>query len=198
MSVRMSVAVVLASILLTVGSAAGGREGAAPANSVYQLTGVFTDQGGAAVRLDVHRGQPVLMSMFYGSCPDACPLLIAELRRIEASLSPALRANLRVVLVSLDPERDTPAALRQLAERHDLDRARWRLLTGSDESVREVAAVLGVKFRRLSRGVINHSSVIVVLDGRGVVQGRIDGVTPGDPNVVGRVIASLERMGASR
>jgi protein SCO1/2 len=133
------------------------------------------------------------MSMFYASCSDACPLLIAELRRIEASLPAALRADVRVVLVSLDPERDTPAALRRLAESHHLDSARWRLLTGGDETVREVAGVLGVKFRRLSTGMINHSSVIAVLDRHGVVRSRIEGITPGDPKLVARVTAALER-----
>jgi protein SCO1/2 len=65
------------------------------------------------------------------------------------------------------------------------------LLTGADDTVREVAAVLGVKFRRLSSGAINHSSVIAVLDRQGILRGRIDGVTPGDPRLLARVTAAL-------
>jgi protein SCO1/2 len=195
--VHAVIAVALASLVVIGGSTVGARAGAAPVSipddSVYQLTGALTDQAGTAAHLDVYRGHPVLMSMFYASCSDACPLLIAELRRIEASLPAALRADVRVVLVSLDPERDTPAALRRLAESHHLDSARWRLLTGGDETVREVAGVLGVKFRRLSTGMINHSSVIAVLDRHGVVRSRIEGITPGDPKLVARVTAALER-----
>jgi protein SCO1/2 len=177
----------------------GAREpvpGAMPGDSIYQLTGAFQDQEGRAVRLDVHRGHPVLISMFFASCTDACPLLIAELLRVEASLPPKLRADARVVLVSFDPVHDTPPVLLRLAETHRLDTGRWRLLTGADDAVREVAAVLGVKFRRLSSGAFNHSSVIAVLDRRGAVVSRIDGITPGDPKTVARVTAALERAAA--
>lgn len=200
MSVRAVLAVGLASIVVLGGAAAGARAGAGPGappgDSTYQLTGAFRDQAGSATRLDVHQGHPVLASTFYASCTDACPLLIAELRRIEASLPAGLRADVRVVLVSLDPEHDTPEALRRLAESHHLDAARWRLLTGTDETVREVAGVLGVKFRRLSNGTINHSSVIAVLDRRGVVRTRVDGITPGDPRLIARATAALERAAA--
>ena len=175
------------------GAEGGAPSSATPGDSVYQLTAAFQEQRGADVRLDVYRGQPVLMSMLYASCTDTCPLLIAELRRIEASLAPALRADLRVLLVSLDPARDTPAALGRLADAHRLDAARWRLLRGTDDSVRDVAGVLGVKFRRLTKGVIDHSTVIAVLDRRGVVESRIEGITPGDPRLLARVTEALAR-----
>jgi len=162
-------------------------------DSIYQLAGAFQDQTGTPVRLSVVRGHPVLMSMFYASCTDTCPLLITELHRTEASLPPVARADVRVLLVSLDPARDTPAALRKLAESNGVDPARWRFLTGPDDAVREVAAALGVKFRRLSTGVINHSSVIAVLDRRGVIKSRSDGITPGDPNLMARVTDALAR-----
>jgi protein SCO1 len=172
----------------------GGPPSGTPGDSVYQLTDAFQDQRGAEARLDVFRGHPVLMSMFYASCTDTCPLLIAELHRIEASLAPALRADLRVILVSLDPARDTPSALGRLADTHRIDAARWRLLRGTDDSVRDVAAVLGVKFRRLSKGTIDHSTVIAVLDRRGVVESRIEGITPGDPRRLARVTEALARV----
>ncbi len=57
------------------------------------------------------RGHPVLIAMFNATCPDACPLLIADLQRIEGELPSRIKADLRIVLVSLDPERDTPDAL---------------------------------------------------------------------------------------
>ncbi len=171
---------------------------AAADDSIYHLSGVFKDQTGTDVRLDVERGHPVLMSMFYASCTDTCPLLIAELHRIEASLPPGLRGDVRIVLVSVDPQRDTPAALQKLADRHRVDQARWRFLTGPDAAVREVAAVLGVRFRRLSTGVINHSSVIAVLDRDGAIDTRIEGITPGDPKLLARVTDALKALAVRR
>jgi len=196
MNARAIVAIVLALLALAGGAAAGGRAGggaaATPGDSVYQLTGAFRDQTGGDVQLGVYRGRPVLMSMFYASCTDTCPLLIADLHRIEESLPSAVRADLRVVLVSLDPAHDTPAALRRLAETHRLDANRWRLLTGTDDAVGDVAAVLGVKFRHLSTGAIDHSTVIAVLDRRGVVASRTEGIVPGDPKLIARVTETLQ------
>jgi len=145
-------------------------------HSLYALSATLVDHEGHSVGLDLFRGHPVLISMFYSSCPDACPLLIASIQRIESELSARERGNLRVVLVSLDPERDTREALQALARARGLDEARWRLLRAEDDTVREVAAALGIKYRRLPDGSFNHSSVITLLDRLGVIQARIDGI----------------------
>ena len=145
-------------------------------DSIYEVSASLVAQDGRAVELDVFRGHPVLIGMFYTTCPDACPLLIANLKRIERELSPATRAELRILLVSLDPERDTPEALRALARAHDLDASRWRLVRAHEDTVREVAAVLGIRYRRLPDGGFNHSTVIALLDPAGVVLTRVEGV----------------------
>ena len=54
-----------------------------PGGSVYQLGLVLRDQGGAATGLDRYRSSPVIISMFYGTCPAACPLLISDLQALE-------------------------------------------------------------------------------------------------------------------
>ena len=144
--------------------------------SVYAVSAGLVDQQGQPVGLDLFRGHPVLISMFFASCPDACPLLIADIQRIEMELSPKARAELRVVLVSLDPERDTPEALQALARARGVDQSRWRLLRAPDDTVREIAAVLGIKYRRLPDGNFNHSSAITLLDRFGVVQTRVEGI----------------------
>jgi protein SCO1 len=158
--------------------------------SVYELSAGLVDQHAQPVGLDVFRGHPVLISMFYASCPDACPLLIADLQRIETELPPKVRANLRVVLVSLDPGRDTPEVLQALARAHSVDESRWRFLRTSDDSVREIAAVLGIKYRRLPDGNFNHSSIITLLDPSGVVQTRVEGIGQPHAELLRRLRAS--------
>ena len=145
-------------------------------DSVYELSASLVDQHGKKVGLDLFRGHPVLISMFYTTCRDACPLLIADLKRIERDLPSATRATLRVVLVSLDPKHDTPEALQGLARSHGLDTPRWRLLRASDDTVREIAAVLGIRYRQLPDGGFNHSSVITLLDPAGVIVARLEGL----------------------
>ena len=145
-------------------------------DSVYALSASLVDQRGRPVGLDLFRGHPVLICMFYATCPDACPLLIADLQRIERELPPRIKADLRVVLVSVDPERDTPEALRALARARQVDESRWRLLRAPEDTVREVAALLGIKYRRLADSSFNHSSVITLLDPHGVVIVREEGI----------------------
>lgn len=143
--------------------------------SIYQLETPLRDQNGKTVGLDVFRGQPVLISMFYASCPMACPLLINDIKRLEQRLPPEVLQQTRVLLVSMDAERDTPQALTQLAQDRGLDLNRWRLTSTPEAQARELAAILGIKYRRLSDGNFDHTSVITLLDANGNREGRIEG-----------------------
>jgi protein SCO1/2 len=137
----------------------------------------LADQNNHQIGLDHFRGRPVLIAMFYSSCPFACPTLVSDLHRLEQKLSPELRDNLRVLLVSFDSEHDTPPVLKAVVESRHLDEARWTLAQASDDSVRQLAMVLGLKYRKLADGSFNHSSAITLLDAQGVVAGRIDGLS---------------------
>jgi protein SCO1/2 len=59
----------------------------------------------------------VLITLFYGSCPAACPLLIDTVRATERAVPATLRSRLRVLLISIDPEHDTVANLQALVRR---------------------------------------------------------------------------------
>lgn len=145
-------------------------------SSVYELAVPLTDQDGKAQELDSFRGHPVVISMFYSTCPYACPTLISQIQQLEGSLSARERADVRVLLVSFDPERDTPAKLERLGRERHIDEARWMLARTSEDKVRELAAVLGIKYKQLPDGGFNHSSVITVLDRNGLVRARSDGL----------------------
>lgn len=140
-----------------------------PADSVYGLQATLRMAGsGEAVSLDVHRGRPVLVTMFYGSCPHVCPMLLSTIKQIEARLAPQERKKLRVLAISLDPERDTPATLAELARAHGVDdHANWLLAVPRAPDVRPIAAVLGIRYRKLPDGNFNHTSTIILLDERG-------------------------------
>ena len=140
-----------------------------PPASIYNLEVRLTDQSGAERGLDRYRGRPVLVTMFYGSCPMTCPLLIDTLRTIERSVSQQQRADLRVLLISIDPARDTPAALLALAQQRRVDTARWTLASTDEKGVRKIAALLGVQYRALPTGGFNHSSVTTLLDPAGEI-----------------------------
>jgi protein SCO1/2 len=143
---------------------------------VYDLSMKLVDQNGKNSGLDVYRGHPVIISMFYASCPYACPTLISDIKRLEASLDAKARDQVRILLVTFDPERDTSDALNALAKEHKLDTARYKLARAPESQVRELAAVLGIRYRKLDSGAFNHSSVITVLDAKGQVRAHADGL----------------------
>lgn len=145
-----------------------------PGASVFDLAMPLTDQYGERLSLEGHPG-PVLITMFYATCPAACPLLVRDLKAIEAAMDPATREATRVVLVTFDPERDTTEKLAELAKKHKVDERRWRFARAADGDVRTLAAALGIKYRKLPDGQYNHSSVIALLDRKGVVVSRLDG-----------------------
>lgn len=143
--------------------------------SIYALPAPFVDQDGAPARVDAFRGHVTMVAMFFASCPQACPRLINNAKNIEAALSPKDREALRVLLVTINPENDTPEELRRVVNRFGLDSKRWKLLTGKDDDIRDAAAVLGVKYREMD-GTLNHSSVITLLDREGRIEARYDGI----------------------
>lgn len=153
--------------------------GDAPASdrSLYQLDAPWTDAQGRTVRLGSFRGAPVLLVLFYGTCTSVCPVIVRDLQRVEALLSPADRARTRFVLVTIDPAVDTPERLRAYAEKHGLDPARWALLHGSDDEVRVLANVLGFRYRPTGNGQYSHTIRIYLLDAGGVVADHYDGLT---------------------
>jgi protein SCO1/2 len=140
-----------------------------PPQSIYHLSAALTDQSGRSIGLDVHRGQPVLVTMFYASCPMTCPLLIDTLHAIERALPPQRRSEVRVLMISIDPARDTPEQLLALARARRLDLSRWTLARAEPDDVRKIAALLRTQYRQLPDGNFNHSNVISLLSAQGEI-----------------------------
>jgi len=163
-----------------------------PADSILQLTDTFTDQDGHDFTLAQRRGKPQLIAMFYSSCKVMCPLLVDSARGVDHALSPAERAHLAVLFVSLDPARDTPAVLAALAEKRKLDVPRWTLARTDEASVRKIAGLLSVRYRQLADGDFSHTSALVLLDADGRILARTEkmGATP-DPEFQAAVKAAL-------
>ncbi len=147
--------------------AAAHNSGGDARNSIYQLDVDLAGHDGVASGLDRYAGQPVVISMFYGSCPHICPMLISSIKAAEQQLPEAQRDGLRVLMISLDAERDTPESLAKVAEQHEVPETRWTLASAGESDVRKIAAVLGIRFRKLPDGNFNHTSEMILLDAQG-------------------------------
>ena len=129
----------------------------------------LTTQDGNAFRLSAERGKVVALWFGYTFCPDVCPATLAELARVHAQLGPR-STRFRIVFVSVDPERDTPARLRAYVGAFG---ARITALTGPPERLAEARAAYGVVAEKhavagSSAGyLIDHSAFVYVVDPAG-------------------------------
>jgi protein SCO1/2 len=137
--------------------------------SLFQLDSVWTSDAGRRVKLGVLRGRPQVVAMFFASCQFTCPLTVSDMKRIEAALPENLRTNTDFLLVSFDTERDTPTALKAHRAKRELSNQNWTLLHGEPDDVRELAALLGVIYRKDANGDFAHSNVITVLNAEGEI-----------------------------
>lgn len=154
--------------------AASAHTAATP--SWYELPGTFQDHHGRQVALDVGRGHPTLIAMFYARCPKACPMLIGEVQTVLRQLTPAARDQVRVVLVTLDPAGDTPEALAEVFKTRGLDEKTFTLLRADESTTRTLATVMKVRYASMTDGEIDHSSRIVLLDDVGRPVAEQDGL----------------------
>ena len=163
-----------------------------PGDSVYQLDARVTDQDARSYAWRSLRGTPTIVSMFYGNCHLMCPMIVASAKTLQSRVETAERSDLAFAMISIDPPRDTPAALSEVARMHRLDTTRWRLLRPDDGDVRTLAAALGIRYRAQPDGTFNHTSVLILLDrdGRILARSEVTGLQP-DPQFVAVVRGHL-------
>lgn len=157
--------------------------------SIYQVDSIFTNDLGKSVKLSSLAGQPVVLTMFFAQCNYACPILANDMKKIEAALPQELRGKARFVLVSFDSERDTPEALAHYRETRHIPKD-WVLLTASRDDILELSALLGIKYKKEATGQFAHSNAITLLDARGEIAFRQNGLN-GDGAEIAKALSRL-------
>jgi protein SCO1 len=153
-------------------------------NDARMMTGrpapdfALVDQRGRGVTLDEYRGRPVLLTFAYGHCATACPLIVHKLLSVRGEA----RADLPIVVVTVDPWRDTPAQLPAITRVWGLT-GDDRVLSGAVADVERVLASYGTRYQRNEKtGDVDHSTTSFIIDKRGVIARRLIGTAfgPGD------------------
>ena len=136
--------------------------------SIYNLTSLWTTQTKESFQLNHFKNKIVIAAMVFTHCESACPRIVSDMQRIESSLSEKELQQVTFLLISMDPERDTPARLTEFAGVHKLN-SNWTLICSNLDATMEIANVLGVKVKKLETGGFDHSNIIHVLDQQGVI-----------------------------
>ena len=164
-----------------------------PGESIYNLKTKWTSIEGASVSLSSLRGRPVVAAMGYTSCESACPVIVEDMKRIETSLPKKDQAAVTFVFFSFDSARDTPARLKDFSAIHKLDLTRWQLFQGTPQSVRALAAVLGISFKKDADGNFDHANVISLIDSDGVVKHQQTGLKQDPKDFQAKLIELLSK-----
>jgi protein SCO1/2 len=134
----------------------------------------LTDVGSHRVRAVNLRGRWLLIFFGYTYCPDLCPTTLSEIAGALAELGP-LAVQVQPVFVSIDPQRDTPKALREYVQNFD---ARILPLSGNAEQLARAANSLGVVFYKVpgptpDEYTFAHNAIVTLVGPEGGIVTRI-------------------------
>jgi protein SCO1/2 len=146
---------------------------------------MYTDRSGLPIRWDAPsfslidqnnrtitdrdlRGHPYVAAFIFTQCAGPCPMMSNKM----ASLQKTIRnSNVKLVSFSVDPERDTPAVLKEYADRFGADPKRWHFLTGPTASIYAVARGMQVAAKPADAdSPILHATYFILVDGNGKVR----------------------------
>jgi protein SCO1/2 len=144
--------------------------------SIYNLPSKWTNQNGQNIEMKDLRGEVLVMVMIYTSCKSACPRLVADMRNIESRLPDNIKEHVKLVLVSIDPEVDTPKRLKEFAIANKMDSEQWEFLRSTEENTREFAAVLAVNYKKIAPLEFSHSNIISVFNAEGELAYQQEGL----------------------
>ncbi len=136
------------------------------------------DTQGNEVTLAELRGRPLVIGALFSTCTGPCPSVARGLARLQEDLA---GTDVRLVVVSVNPEHDTPEVLARYAERMGADPERWLFLTGPEAEVHAlVRAGFFLAVERAAPGAaeadpITHDTRLLAVDRRGERRGWYDG-----------------------
>ncbi len=144
--------------------------------SIYSDEYVWTNQKNQPVKLSKSKGKYQLVSTIFTHCEYACPNLISDMLNIDDDIKEEKRAQLNFILISIDPERDTPERLSAYANDMNLDNNRWALLHGEVKAIDAIVSNLGVSYKRFENGAFGHSNVLSLLNPKGEIIYQLQGI----------------------
>ncbi|MBX7115783.1 MAG: SCO family protein [Myxococcaceae bacterium] len=139
----------------------------APQANVFTLETHWRAEDGSDRAFSTLKGRPFVLAFIYTSCPGTCPLTTAKLKRLDAALK-AQKTPLPMVVVSLDPEHDTPQAVHHYRERYALEHAEhWSVFVGAEAALRTLTQLLDFKYAQNpeSKQIMHDNTVYLISRG---------------------------------
>lgn len=162
--------------------------------SIYNLPSQWTNQDGETIQMEDLKGKVLVMVMIYTSCKSACPRLVADMRNIESRLPDNNKDNVQLVLVSIDPEVDTPERLKSFSIENKMEGDQWIFLRSTEENTREFSAVLAVNYKKISPMDFSHSNIISVFNSEGELAYQQEGLGVSSDEIVQKITEEADKL----
>lgn len=178
---------------------AAPQEDGLPVLTTLPAFELVDEQGERFARGDL-AGRVTVSDFIFTTCPDACPMLTREMAKLQQQIAQdeALR-GVELVSFSVDPETDTPEALRAYAERYGADLTRWTFVTGPRPALIDLIQrgfLLAVMENASDEGApFLHSQKFVLADAEGRIRGYYDALEPEGRR---RLVEDLRRLVAAQ
>jgi protein SCO1/2 len=142
----------------------------------------LTSSTGDPISLSDLRGKHVMLYFGYTFCPDVCPTTLADLRMMAQELGEEQMKEVQVVMISVDPERDSPERLAQYMSFFDPS---FMGMTGPLDEIDAAATQFGVYYEHnkvdgASEYLVDHTSTVTLIDADGYVRMVFPYGTPGE------------------
>ncbi len=158
----------------------------------------LTDQHGRTVRLSSLKGEFTLIDFIYTSCPGTCLLTTARMAGVARSLGSLVGEQVRLVSVTVDPERDGPAQLLNYAKSQGADRPGWLFLTGTEAKIDAVLRAFNLPRQKQPDGLIDHITYCFLVGPDGREQAMYDPLRTSAEAISIAIREAIQRESASR
>jgi len=143
----------------------------------------FTTQDGEELELDSLYGNVYVVDFFFATCPGICPVMTKQLKRVQNAF--IKDKNFKIVSISVDPEKDSIAALREYANNYNAIPGKWLFLNAPKPDVYSLAKegfFLVAKENPAGAEAFLHSEKLTLVDAEGSIRGYYNGTDSASVN----------------
>lgn len=136
----------------------------------------YLNQDSVMIESSDLKGKIWITDFFFTQCPSICPPMTSQMKRLTENTED-LNDIVQFLSFSIDPERDTPAQLRNYIDEHEISAKNWMFFTGDEEATHMLAKEFfnGAERNEDIDGGFGHTSYFALVDKSGLVRGIYDG-----------------------
>lgn len=160
-----------------------------PEQSIYNIDITMIDRFGNTVKFKELAGKIHVFSMIYTNCKTICPIIISNMKALEKAIPNKYLQHINFLLISLDPDRDTPFSLNNFFLEKKLDERYWTVYKVNKEDVLKIALASGIKYKKDKDNEYIHSNLIVIIDKNGIIKLHHQGLDKNFNDIVSLIIS---------